>query len=152
MSANNNVGFARLFFGDAAIVLLLLNNVRHRMVARVFGVSREDSNVVTVVAIGSAAVAVHATATRVRRSIRRHPSLPDTAIGAAVLRGTALGIAGEPSRAVPAFGGLVALALLGRSSRPALRGAFRTTRGSVRGVATAPYRLRAFARGRYAGS
>ena len=118
MSANSNVGFARLFFGDAAIVLLLLNNVRHRMVARVFGVSREDSNLVTVVAIGSAAVATHVTATRVRRSIQRHPSLPDTAIGAAVLRGTALGIAGEPSRAVPAFGGLVALALLGRSSRP----------------------------------
>ena len=151
MSANSNVGFARLFFGDAAIVLLLLNNVRHRMVARVFGVSREDSNLVTVVAIGSAAVAVHATATRVRRRsgvthLSRTPrSEPPS------LRGTALGIAGEPSRAVPAFGGLMALALLGRSSRPALRGALRTTRGSVRGVATAPYRLRAFAQGRYAG-
>jgi hypothetical protein len=150
VSANSNVGFARLFFGDAAIVVLLLNDVRHRTVARVFGVSRDDSNLVTVLAIGSAAVAVHGTAARVRR-IGRYPSGSDSFIGAAVLREAALGIAGEPSRAVPAAGALVALALLGTSSRPVLRGALRTTRGSIVGVITAPQRLRAFARGRYAG-
>jgi hypothetical protein len=151
MSANSNVGFARAFFGDAAIVLLVLNDIRHRIVTRVFGVSRDDSNLVTVLAVGSAAVAVHSTAARVRR-IRRYPSLPDTAMGAAVLRQTALGIAGEPSRAVPFAGALVAFALVGRSSRPMLRGTFRTTRGSARRVVTAPYRLRSFARGRYGGS
>jgi hypothetical protein len=32
-----------------------------------------------------------------------------------------------------------------------VRGALRTTQGSVRSVVTAPLRLRAFARGRYAG-
>lgn len=149
MSANSNVGFARLFFDDAAIVFLLLNDLRHRTVARVFGVSRDDSNLVTVLAIGSAAVAVHGTAARVR-AIRRYPSGSDSMIGAAVLREAALGIAGEPSRAVPAAGALVAFAL-GRSSRPVLRGALRTTRGSVLGVITAPQKLRAFARGRYAG-
>jgi hypothetical protein len=151
VSAKSNVGFARLFFGDAAIVFLLLNDVRHRTISRVFGVSRDDSNLVTVLAVGSAAVAVHGTASRVR-AIRRYPSGSDSVIGAAVLREAALGIAGEPSRAVPAAGALVALALVGRSSRPVLRGAFRTTRGSVLGVVTAPQRLRAFARGRYAGS
>jgi hypothetical protein len=150
MSTQSNVGFARLFFGDAAIVFLLLNNVRHRMVARVFGTSRDDSNVVTVLALGSAAVAVHGTAARLR-TIPRHPSGTDSVIGAAVLREAALGIAGAPTRAVPAAGALVALALVGRSSRPVLRGALRTTRGSVRSVMTAPLRLRAFARGRYAG-
>jgi hypothetical protein len=148
MSANSNVGFARLFFGDAAIVVLLLNDVRHRTVTRVFGVSRDDSNLVTVLAIGSAAVAVHGTAQRVR-AIRRYPSGADSVIGAAVLREAALGIAGEPSRAVPAVGALVALALVGTSSRPMLRGAIRATRGSVLSVITAPQRLRAFARGRY---
>jgi hypothetical protein len=150
MSTQSNVGFARLFFGDAAIVFLLLNNVRHRMVARVFGTSRDDSNLVTVLALGSAAVAVHGTAARLR-TIPRHPSGTDSVIGAAVLREAALGIAGAPTRAVPAAGALVALALVGRSSRPVLRGALRTTRGSVRSVMTAPLRLRAFARGRYAG-
>ena len=148
MSAQNDVGFARAFFGDAGIVLLLLNDVRHRSVARIFGVSRDDSNLVTVLAIGTAAVAAHGTAARVRRV---RPSGADSAIGGAVLRETALGIAGEPSRAMPFFGTLVLLALVGRSSRPALRGALRSTRGSVRRVATAPYRLRAFARGRHAG-
>jgi hypothetical protein len=150
VSAKTNVGFARLFFGDAAIVFLLVNDVRHRIVARAFGTSRDDSNLVTVVAIGSAAVAVHGTAARLRR-VRRYPSGADSVIGAAALREAALGIAGAPSRAVPAAGALVALALVGTSSRPMLRGALRTTRGSFLGVITAPQRLRAFAQGRYAG-
>ena len=150
MNAKTNVGFARLFFGDAAIVFLLLNDVRHRMVARVFGTSRDDSNVVTVLALGSAAVAVHGTAARLR-AIPRRPSGAESVIGAAALREAALGIAGAPSRAVPAAGALVAFALVGRSSRPAVRAALRTTRGSVRSVVTAPLRLRAFAQGRYTG-
>jgi hypothetical protein len=151
MSANSNVGFARLFFGDAAIVFMLLNDVRHRTVTRVFGVSRDDSNLVTVLAIGSAAVAVHGTAARVR-AMRPHPSRSDGLIGASVLREVALGIAGEPSRAVPAAGALIGLALVGKSSRPMVRRTLRTTRESVRSVVTAPLRLRAFARGRYDGS
>ena len=151
MSAQSNVGFARLFFGDAAIVFLLLNDVRHRTVTRVFGVSRDDSNLVTVLAIGSAAVAVQGTAARVR-AIRPYPSGSDSLIGAALLREAALGIAGAPARAVPAAGALLALALVGKSSRPILQGAFRTTRRSVLDVVAAPKRLRAFARGRYADS
>ncbi len=149
MSAQSNVGFARLFFGDAAIVFMLLNDARHRTVTRVFGVSRDDSNLVTVLAIGSAAVAVQGTAARVR-AIR--PSGSDSLIGAALVREAALGIAGEPSRAVPAAGALLALALAGKSSRPMMRRVLRTTRRSVRDVVTAPQRLRAFARGRYADS
>jgi hypothetical protein len=148
VSTQSNVGFARLFFGDAAIVFLLLNDVRHRMVTRMFGTSRNDSNVVTVLALGSAAVAVHGTAARLR-AIPRRPSGAESVMGAAVLREAALGIAGAPSRAVPAAGALVAFALVGRSAGPAVRGALRTTQESVRSVATAPLRLRAFAQGRY---
>ena len=148
MSANSNVGFARLFFGEAAIGFMLLNEARHRTVTRVFGVSREDSNLVTVLAIGSAAVAVHGTAARVG-AMRPHPSRSDGLIGASVLREAALGIAGEPSRAVPAAGALIGLALVGKSSRPMLRRTVRTTRESVRSVMKAPLTLRAFAQGRY---
>ena len=148
MSANSNVGFARLFFGEAAIGFMLLNEARHRTVTRVFGVSREDSNLVTVLAIGSAAVAVHGTAARVG-AMRPHPSRSDGLIGASVLREAALGIAGEPSRAVPAAGALIGLALVGKSSRPMLRRTLRTTREAVRSVMKAPLTLRAFAQGRY---
>jgi hypothetical protein len=150
VSGNSNPGFARRFFGDAGIALGLLNNARHRLVARVFGVSRDDSNLVTVVAIGSAAVAVHGTVARARR-LRLLPSRSDGAIGAVMLRETALGIAGEPSRTVPFVGALVTLAVVGTSFRPMLRGVVRTTRGSVVRVVTAPMRLRAFARDRYGG-
>jgi hypothetical protein len=34
VNGNSNPGFARLFFGDAGIVLLLLNDARHRIVLR----------------------------------------------------------------------------------------------------------------------
>jgi len=94
MSTQGNVGFARLFFGDAAIVFLLLNDARHCVVARTFGTSRSDSNLVTVVALGSAAVAVHGTAARLR-SIPRYPSGAESALGAVLLREAALGIAGR---------------------------------------------------------
>src|SRR3954453_16907250 len=79
VSTKTNVGFARLFFGDAAIVFLLLNDARHRTVTRGFGTSRGDSNVVTGLALGSAAVAVHGAAARLR-TIPRHPSAANSAL------------------------------------------------------------------------
>src|SRR3954447_9002962 len=51
MSGNGTPGPGRLIFGDATIVFLLLNEVRHRVMARLFGVSRKDSNIVTAVAV-----------------------------------------------------------------------------------------------------
>lgn len=136
-----NLGPARLLCGDAIIVVLLLNEARHRVVSRVFGVSRDDSNLVTAVTIGSGGHALHHQAARVR-SLPARPSLFDTAVGAAVLNETVQRIAGDASRDTPAFSSLVAFALLDRGFGPTLRASFRDAQRSLHGLVAGLRRLR----------
>jgi hypothetical protein len=147
MNGDKNLGAARLLFGDAIIAFLLLNEVRHRIVARVFGVSREDSNVVTIIAVGSLAEGLHGSAARVR-AVPARLSVAEAAIGAAALKETAHSVAGDWSRTTPFFGALVAFAVLGRSFGPVLRGSFRGVQGSIRGVIAWSRRFLAFLGGR----
>ena len=139
-------GAARLLLGETIIAVLLLNEARRLVVARVFGVSREDSNVVTVIAAGSLAGGLHDRAARVL-GVRPHPSIAAAAIGAGALKETAHGVAGDWSRTTPFFGALVALAVLERSFGPMLRGSFRGVRGSVHGVRAGSRRLLTFVGG-----
>jgi hypothetical protein len=119
--------------GEGIIAFLLLNEARHRIVMRVFGVSRRDSNRVTVIALGSLAGGLSARAIRVAR-VPSPPSVAATAIGAGALKATVHGFAGDWSRTTPNFEGLVALVLIEKSLGPALRGSFRGARRSARGV------------------
>jgi hypothetical protein len=145
-SGDKRPGTGTLLVGDAALVYLLLNATRHRVVERLFRVSRNDSNLVTVIAIGSLAGAVGAGAARVR-SVQVRPSLADAAIGAAVVNETAHGIAGAWSRQMPFFSALIAFVLLEKSFRPAVRGSIRSVRGSVRGVMGSIRSVRSFLEG-----
>jgi hypothetical protein len=133
LNGDKHLGAVRLRLHGAIIAFLLLNEARHRIVERVFGVSREDSNTVTVVAIGSLAEGLHGSAARVL-GVRPRPSIADAAIGAAALKETAHGVAGDWSRNTPFFGALIALAVLERSFGPMLRGSLRGVRGSFRVV------------------
>jgi hypothetical protein len=54
----------RLLVGDAIILSRILSEVRHHVVARVFGVGRQDSTLVTLVVIGAFARALHASPVR----------------------------------------------------------------------------------------
>jgi hypothetical protein len=146
MNGDVKLGAARLFFGDAVIVFLLLNEVRHRIVAWVFGVAREDSNRVTVIAVGSLADGLQGGAARVLGGAAL-PSVAAAAMGAAALRETAQGIAGARSRSTPLFGSLIAFAVLGTFFGPALRGSFRGLRRAVRGFGTGSRRFMAFVGG-----
>jgi hypothetical protein len=145
VNRDKHVGGARLLFGDGILLFLLLNEARHRIVAWVFGVAREDSNLVTTLAIGAVAEVLGDAAPPIRRPAR--PSVADTAIGAAALKETAHRIAGDSSRDTPFFGALIAFALLGRSFRPLVRGSFRGVRGSFRGVIAGSRRVRALLEG-----
>jgi hypothetical protein len=147
LNGNGNLGAGRLLFGDAIIAFLLLNEARHRVVTRVFGVPREDSNHMTVIAVGSLAEGVHGGAARVLGAAAV-PSVAATAIGAAVLKETAHGVAGEWSRTAPFFGALVAFAVLARSFGPMLRGTFHGVRGSILGVRAGLRRFLALLGGR----
>jgi hypothetical protein len=145
-SGNKSLGAGRRLFGDTRLVFLLLNEVRHRIVARLFGVSRKDSNLVTIFAIGSLAGVLRAGATRLR-GIRLRPSVAETAIGAAVLKETVHGIAGDRSRGTPLFAALIAFVVLEKSFGPALRGTFRGVRGSFRAVMASLRRVRVLLEG-----
>jgi hypothetical protein len=123
----------RQLLDDALLVFLLLNEVRHRVVARLLGVPRADSNLLTIFAIGSLAAVAGAAATRLR-GVRVRPSVPETAIAAAVLKESAHGMAGDWSRGKPLFATMIALVMLEKSFGPALRGAFHGVRRSSRAV------------------
>jgi len=136
-----NPGTARLLFGDATLAFLLVNETRHRVVGRLFGLPRADSNVLTVFAVGSLAAGLAAGAARLGR-LRPHPSVGGAAMGAAALKETAHGIAGDWSRGSPVFGTLIVLVLLEKSVGPALRGSLHAALTSFHGVAGTLRRLR----------
>ena len=107
---------ARLLFSDIRVACLLLNEARHRTIERLFGVSRDQSNIVTLIAVGVLAEAAHDKAEHVLRG-PGGPTRTDAALGSAALKGVVHGIAGPSS---DTFGILVAIALLGGLSGPAL--------------------------------
>ena len=143
---DENLGSTRVVVRDTILLFLLLSEARRRIVMRVYGVSREDSNWVTVFAAGSTAGGLHARAARVLR-VPRRPSLAATAVGAGALKETAHGIAGDWSRTTPYFGGLVALAVSDKSFGPMLRSSFRRVRRSFRSVRAGSRRLLALVGG-----
>lgn len=128
-SGDQDSGGVRLLIGDVSIACLLLNDARYRAVARLFGVTRDQSFVVTVVGIGTLVVALHDKAARMRPA-PGVPSIGDTVIVAGVLRASAHGIAGAWFRDTPGFSSLIAIALLGSLARPVLRVSFRDVRAS----------------------
>jgi hypothetical protein len=120
-------GGARLLVSDSRVVYLLLNDARGRVMERVFGVPKDKSALLTVVALATLAQAVHDKAERVF-NVPGPPSQGDTVLVAAALNEALHGIAGAGSRDAPFFGALVTIALLGASVRPALRASFRGIR------------------------
>jgi hypothetical protein len=120
---------AGLLFSDVRLALLLLDEARYRVVARLFGVPREKSYLVTVIALGLAAQAARDRATRMFK-VPGGPSVGDSMIGAAVLRESVYGIAGALPSEAPFLGTLVAVAVLGRTFRPALKQSVHRVRAS----------------------
>jgi hypothetical protein len=132
--------------GDAAIVFLLLNEARHRMVQSAFGISRRDSNVVTAAVVALAIAGVERNAARMR-AVKVRPSLADTAIGVAAMKEGAHTVAGNWSRTTPFFGGLIAVVLLEESFGPSLRMALHSMRRSLHGVAVSLRSIRKLVEG-----
>jgi hypothetical protein len=85
-----------------------------------FGVSRDQGNVITAVLLLGAADGAYE-ATRRVTGMRPHVSGSGAALGASALRGGALGVAGPTVGRAPAFGTLMAVAILGGLAAPGLR-------------------------------
>jgi hypothetical protein len=105
---------------DARLAFALLNYARYGVLKSVFGVSREQANVLTFILAMTAADAAYETTKRVI-----HTPLPvrrsDAAIAAVLLDEAAHAIAGPQSRNIPLFGTLLILGAAGSLAVPSLR-------------------------------
>jgi hypothetical protein len=120
MESNAGFGTSKLFVTDSRLAFAVLNHLRYQALNRVFGVSRDQANVLTVVLLVGAADGAYEAARRIS-GMRLRVSGTDAAIGAFALRDAALGIAGPSTRQVPGAGTLLALAILGGLAAPGLR-------------------------------
>jgi len=114
-------GTRRLLGTDVRVGLLLLTEARHRVAARLFGASRDDSLLLTVIGFAAVASAMSTKA----ETIKSSPSVGDMAMGAAVAKATVHGIAGGLLGETPYAGTLVVSALLWHHFRPAVSGSLR---------------------------
>jgi hypothetical protein len=142
MDAVDQPSGVRLMAGDATVILLVLNDIRRRVLSRLFGVSEDQAMLITLIALGLAARTTRQQASRVPRP--SGPSGADAAIGSAILREGVFRIAGEGSRNKPFFASLLAFALVAKY-HPVLRGA----RLSLREVRASSRKVFTSARGRY---
>jgi hypothetical protein len=143
MNGNHEAGGARLLLTDAKVVSLLLRDARDRTTARLFGTTSDQSLLITALALGSLAAAVHEKGTAIL-GVRPSPSA-DTLIGAGVMNVALHGIAGAPSRDKRFLAALVTFAVLGSSFGPAVA-------GSIRGLRAEGHRIGSAMRGRYGGN
>ena len=142
LSAQPHIGPA----GDAAIVFLLLNEARHRIVQSTFGISRRDSNIVTAALFGLTVVGAERKAAQMR-AVRIRPSLVGAAFGAGALKEGAHTVAGDWSRTSPFFGGMIAAVLLEKSFGPSVRMALHSGRRSLHGAAVSLRSIRRLVEG-----
>jgi hypothetical protein len=134
----DRVSETRRFLGDAIIAIRVLNEACQRAVTRLFGIPRGSSSLVTLIAIGAFARALHriaaAPGTKVRKVRSSPTAVGDTMIGAAALKQTVDSVAGHPSTETSSAAALILFAVLAHSFRPAVEGSFRAVAESVRGV------------------
>jgi hypothetical protein len=111
---------ANLLLSDLRVAYLLLNELRYRSVGRVFGLSRDQANVLTAVILLMLAQAVHDNTVRLLGAPGA-PSAHGTLLSAAGVSGALSSVAGAPASAVPGAGALLGIAVLGAAMVPAAR-------------------------------
>jgi hypothetical protein len=138
---------ARLFAGDAAIAFRLLNEARHRIMSRVFGMPREHSNLMTLFVIAAFVRALQRAAatpgTQVRKARSSPTAVGDTMIGAAVAKETVNSIAGHPARDAPFAAALIGFAMTVYTFRAATKRLRHAVRPSLRRLRAAEHTVRA---------
>jgi hypothetical protein len=142
-------GTTQLFLTDSRLVLAMLNHLRYQALQRTLGLSREQANVLTAVALLSAADGAYE-ATRRITGMRPHVSGADAVIGAAAVREASLSLAGPSVRAIPGLGALVVFAIFGRFAVPALRRSGQRARAAEQRLRAAEQRVRSERIKRYA--
>lgn len=114
-----DVGGARLLVSDARVALLLLDEARYRVVNRLFGVDRDQSWPVTLIALAVLASAAHEKSDQMLKG-PGGPTRTDMAFGVVGLRELLARISGPPSQDTPLLSTLVTIAVVGAVARPIL--------------------------------
>ena len=140
----------RLFVGDTVIAFRLLNEARHRVMSRLFGMPREHSNLMTLFVVAAFVRALQRAAaapgTQVRKARSSPTAVGDTMIGAAVAKETVNSIAGRPARDTPFAAALIALAMTVYTFRAAVKRLLHEVKPAFRHLAAAEHRVRAVMR------
>lgn len=132
---------ARLLVSDVRVALLLLDEARYRVLNRLFGVSRDQSWVVTLIALVALAQAAHEKSDQMLRG-PGGPTRADVVLGGAALRELLAWIPGPSSRETPLVATLVTIAVAGALVRPALS-------RTAHGIRTSSHRARLSLNRRY---
>jgi hypothetical protein len=141
METSAGFGTSQLFLTDSRLALAVLNHLRYQALSRVFGVSRDQANVLTLVLLLGAADGAYEAARRIG-GMRLRASGTNAALGAFALRDAALGVAGPSAREVPGFATLVAFAMLGGLAVPGLRRTAQRMRAAEQRLRAAERRVR----------
>jgi hypothetical protein len=126
-------GAGQLLLADSRLAYAVLNHVRHRALARAFGVTPAQANLLTFVLALGMADAAWRTAGRVVHA-PMHITSSDMAAGAFAVRESAIGIAGPGARQTPLIGTLLAIGVIGGLGVPGLRRAAAGLRDAERRV------------------
>ena len=130
-----------LLLADMRTAFLLLNAARHRVIAGLFGIPKEQENLLTLVAVLMLADSTHRKAVRLMRGPLLS-SADEAWVGAASLRELLCGVAGPSSRKTPMTGTLLTIAVVGGALSPAIV-------KSLHGIQSSSHRLFVGFHGRY---
>ena len=112
-------GGFRLLLSDLRTAWILLAEADYRCLAKIFGVRRDQTTMVTLIGAMMLAEAVRTGVAKAFEGVAR-PSLKDAALTSGVVKEGLHMIAGPSSRDVP-LGSLIAIVLVTKFSRPAVR-------------------------------
>ena len=145
MGPDNRIGGAELLFTDAQVAGRVLNEFRHRAIARTLGIQSQESSfsswLITMIALGAVAQGIQGAGARARE-VQSSPSLGDALIGGAVVKQSIRSIAGALPEDTAPLSALIVFALLVHAARP-------TVEGTYHRVSAQRRRFRAAMRGRY---
>jgi hypothetical protein len=125
----SGIGAGQLFLTDSRMALGVANYARHQAMHRVFGVDREQANLLTAVLLLTAAGPTAAFLAKAVLAPVAVVTGVNAGVGAFALSEVTRGIAGPGVREVPNAAALLVLAIFGGLAVPQMRRAARGLRG-----------------------
>jgi hypothetical protein len=118
LSLGEEFGGVRLLMSDLRLIFLLINHGRYSMIQRLFGIGRDQANLLTLVMAMALADGARVKARRVLTG----PPLPgagDLLLAGGSWREVLSYAAGAPANGTPLFGTLLSVAIIGGTAGPA---------------------------------